>query len=417
MGSLYRHPHDNFDEFFTSFSHVIEKIRKKFWIIILGDFNIDANDYSCMNVRTYKNLLLSLGLRNLINLPTRVTESTETVIDHIVTNLPPASIESGIIQEDISDHYPIHAIANLKIKKPTLPAHHFRRKFPYSKKPKFLDTLKSRLENYPDPTPDDCVSSFINFISIFQLTGEQVFPATKLSCKDRKRYKHPWMTAGILKSREKRFYLLKRSLELKTPESRQIYKRFRNKYTHIIEAAKANYHGKGFEDIGTDVTKTWKKINEMKNTNMKSKSTLPEKLVVNGTELHDKHDIANHLNKHFVQKGPNLAAKLPNVETSIYKTMGQRNPCSMILNDTSDSEVVNTGNKFDINKSTGVHNIPAVLIKWAIYINAPILAKFFNIFMRLGIYPDTLKVAKVTPLHKNDNKRPRLNQPVLQGTV
>ena len=142
----------------------------------------------------------------------------------------------------------------------------------------------------------------------------------------------------------------------------------------------------------------------MKNTNIKSKSSLPEKLVVNGTELHDKHDIANHLNKHFVQKGPNLASKLPNVETSIYKTMGQRNPCSMILNDTSDSEVVSIGSKFDINKSTGVHNIPAVLIKWAIYIIAPILAKFFNIFMRLGIYPDTLKVAKVTPLHKKGDK-------------
>ena len=97
---------------------------------------------------------------------------------------------------------------------------------------KKLDTLKGRLENFPDPTPNHCVSSFHNYISIFQLTGNQIFPVTKLSCKDRKRYKHPWITAGIFKSCENRFFLLKRSLELKIPESRQIYTRFRNKYVH-----------------------------------------------------------------------------------------------------------------------------------------------------------------------------------------
>ena len=207
VGSLSRHPHDNFDEFFKVFSLVIERIRKKYWLIILGDYNIDVNNNSSLNVRTYKNLLLSLGLRNLINLPTRVTETTETVIDHIIPSLPPNGIESGVIQEDISDHFPIHAMANLKIKKPLLPSHHFRRRFPHSRKQKNLDTLESRLENFPDPTPSNCLSGFDDFISILQLTANQIFPVTKLSCKERKRYKHPWMTAGILKSCDNRFVL------------------------------------------------------------------------------------------------------------------------------------------------------------------------------------------------------------------
>ena len=404
VGSLYRHPHENFDEFFTAFSNVAEKINKKYHLIILGDLNINIRDFSCSNVRTYKNLLLSLGLRNLINLPTRVTESTETVIDHCITNLPRTGIESGVIQEDISDHYPIHAIANLQMKKPKLEPYHYRRKFPHSKKPKFLDTLQRRLENFPDPTPEDCLSSFKNFVSIFQLTGNQIFPTKKLSCKERKRYRHPWMTSGILNSCDKRFLLLKRSIELKTPEARQTYTKYRNKLTHTIEAAKANFHAKGFEEIGNDVKKTWKKINEMKNTHSKRKNSLPEKLVVNGTDLLNSQDIADHLNKHFVEKGPKLASKLPNIRTSIFKTMGQRNPCSLILEDTNSSEVVKIGKDFDINKAFGVDEIPAILIKWAIYIIAPILTKFFNIFMRMGIYPDDLKVAKVTPLHKKGDK-------------
>ena len=404
VGSLYRHPHENFDEFFSAFSHVVEKIRKKYWLIIMGDFNIDVKDHSCTNTRTYKNLLLSLDLRNLISLPTRVAESTETVIDHCITNLPPTSIESGVIQDDISDHYPIHAMANLKVKKPALPAHHFIRKFPYSKKKKFLDTLKDRLDNFSLPTENNCQTSFEDFISIFQLTANQIFPVTKLSCKARKRRKHPWMTAGILKSIDNRFLLLKKSIELKTVEARQTYTRFRNKLTHTIKLAKQTYHGNGFDEIKGDVNKTWKKINKMRGSNAKTKNSLPEKLIVEGTEIHDKHDIANHLNKHFVEKGPKLASKLPNSNASIYKSLGQRNPHSMTFNDSTVSEVVSIGNKFDINKAFGVDNIPAILIKWAIHIIAPFLSKFFNIFMKIGVYPDTLKVAKVTPLHKKGDK-------------
>ena len=121
----------------------------------------------------------------------------------------------------------------------------------------------------------------------------------------------------------------------------------------------------------------------MKGTNLKPKNSLPEKLIVEGTEMHDKQNIANHLNKHFVEKGPKLASKLPNSETSIYKTLGERNPCAMTFNDSTVSEVVSIGSKFDINKAFGVDNIPAILIKWAIHIIAPFLTKFFNIFMKI----------------------------------
>ena len=174
-----------------------------------------------------------------------------------------------------------------------------------------------------------------------------------------------------MKPIDNRFLLLKRSLQLKTPEARQEYTRYRNKLTHTIKTAKINHHGNEFDGIRGDTRKIWKKINKMKNNNQKRKSSLPEKLVVNGVEINDKHDIANHLNKHFVEKGPNLASKLPRTESSIYKTLGQRNPYSMVFNDSTIPEVVGIVDKFDINKMFGIDNIPAILIKWAIHIIAP----------------------------------------------
>ena len=407
IGSLYRHPHDNFEEFFKAFSKVIEKVNKRYWLIILGDLNINIMDYSCSNTKAYKNLLLSLGLRNLINLPTRVADTSETVLDHCITNLPPNGIESGVIQEVITDHFPIYAQANLSIKKPNLPFYHFRRRFPYSKKEKFLNVLQKRIDDCDGLLSlSDPFTNLNELISILQLTANQIFPVTKLSCKERKKFKHPWITTGILKSRDRKFELLNRSMELKTDESRKTYTRYRNKLTHTIEAAKANYHAKGFEDIGNDTTKIWKKINKMKNTNPKTASCLPEKLITKNskTVIRNAKSIANQLNKHFVKKGLNLASKLPPSQSSIYKTLGARNFSSMTFDEITVSELVNIVKEFENKRSTGEDGIPAILIKWSINIIAPILTKLFNKFVMLGIYPDNLKVAKITPLHKKGDK-------------
>ena len=48
------------------------------------------------------------GLIPTINKPTRVTRSTATAIDHIITNsVINAEFKTGIIKTDISNHFPI----------------------------------------------------------------------------------------------------------------------------------------------------------------------------------------------------------------------------------------------------------------------------------------------------------------------
>ena len=63
-------------------------------------------------------------------------------------------------------------------------------------------------------------------------------------------------------------------------------------------------------------------------------------------------------------------------------------------------EVVDITTAFEEKMSTGPDNIPSILLKWCIHIIGPILADIFNHFVTQGIYPDVLKTAKVTPLHK-----------------
>ena len=78
---------------------------------ILGGINIDINPSSknlSSFAKDYTTMLLSNGAISLITKPTRVTDKTATIIDHIVTNDFKHQISPGILDYcDISDHYPI----------------------------------------------------------------------------------------------------------------------------------------------------------------------------------------------------------------------------------------------------------------------------------------------------------------------
>ena len=129
-------------------------------------------------------------------------------------------------------------------------------------------------------------------------------------------------------------------------------------------------------------------------------------------EITNPQSIADNLNKHFVNKGPKLASKLPVSNTSVLEGMGVPNPSSMEFHEISTNEIVNIVNQFENKKSSGHDNIPSILIKWIIDFIAPILSSIFNDCVEKGIYPNCLKIAKVTPLFKSgdvcspDNYRP-----------
>ena len=75
---------------------------------ILGDFNINLQPDSCTTyANDYINLLLSHAGFLLITEPTRVTKNSATIIDHIISNDTINVLYPGIIQTDLTDHYPI----------------------------------------------------------------------------------------------------------------------------------------------------------------------------------------------------------------------------------------------------------------------------------------------------------------------
>ena len=89
---------------------------------------------------------------------------------------------------------------------------------------------------------------------------------------------------------------------------------------------------------------------------------------------------------------------------SILYSMGSRSPVSMVFEDGCVEEVEEIVNDFVKKPTTGHDNIPAIILKWAINLLAPILVKIFNKCACLGIYPELLKIGKITPLFKSGEK-------------
>ena len=71
--------------------------------ILIGDTNCNFLKPTNYSVHL-KRLIKTYSLTQLIKEPTRTTRTTQTIIDHIVTNRPERVSESGVIPCGISDH-------------------------------------------------------------------------------------------------------------------------------------------------------------------------------------------------------------------------------------------------------------------------------------------------------------------------
>ena len=72
----------------------------------------------------------------------------------------------------------------------------------------------------------------------------------------------------------------------------------------------------------------------------------------------------------------------------------------MFLFNTSEAEIIKTIKSLKNTNSLGPDNFPTKFIKLSASLIAPALVKIFNLSIKTGVYPDTLKAAKVIPIFK-----------------
>ena len=86
--------------------------------MIMGDMNIDLLKFEThLRTNEYLDSIFANVFLPLISKPTRVTTSSATLIDHMYTNDIASSHHSGIIINDVADHFGTFCIFQGKLKK------------------------------------------------------------------------------------------------------------------------------------------------------------------------------------------------------------------------------------------------------------------------------------------------------------
>ena len=84
-------------------------------LILMGDMNIDLMKPSDPITRSYKDMLQSLNLHQHITTPTRITQSSKTLIDLVISNKPRCFSYSNMLPcPSVSDHDAPYVCLNVR---------------------------------------------------------------------------------------------------------------------------------------------------------------------------------------------------------------------------------------------------------------------------------------------------------------
>ena len=368
----------------------------------MGDFNIDLLKYSIDNdVTDFVNTLFSNYCLPLITRPTRITNATTTLLDNIITNQFNKPVQSGLLYCDITDHLPVFQLTELnhQSKDGRVNSDVYVR----SVSKESIAALKNDLGLYCWDNIYDMENvneAYNYFESVLSGLYNKHFPQKK-KCRG-KRKLNPWMTDSILRSVKYKKLLYKKFLHKPSSSNESKYKAFRNTLNTTIRNVKKQYFQRKFTAYRSNMKATWNLINLLLNKGGKGVSEMQMKC--NGELTTDSYEIANAFNLYFTQVGPNLDKLIPRNNTNFMNYLV--NPCvnTIYFYATYEAEICSIVNSFRNNTASGIDDFSPRIIKCIIKEISKPLCHIFNLSLSTGIFPDKLKIARVTPVFKSGDK-------------
>ena len=201
IGCIYRHPNGEINHFIEQFRKIINIIDKNNISILMGDFNIDLLQPNNCKHEAYLNLCLESNFVPCITLPTRITDHSATLIDHILLRTPARLIQNKVSAGNLicglSDHLPNFIVLDVNT-------------YTYQDRPKIrlftennINNFLSNMENESEILKEnydanDSAISFSSFHKNYVHLFNKYFPLIRIS---RKQFKHkPYITKAILVS-------------------------------------------------------------------------------------------------------------------------------------------------------------------------------------------------------------------------
>ena len=407
----YRHPSSDIAKFTQHLQETLGLIADEDKIIhIMGDFNIDLLNHGHHTLTDeFINLMFSSHLMPSILHPTRITDTSSTLIDNIfLSNASDCNVLSGNLLSMISDHLPQFAI--LKDNAPDYKnlsqfAHDYR-KFDEAS---FLSEYSESDISYLSDESIDLNTKFDTFLFNLNNLIEKHCPEKRLNKKMLKLRNKPWITFQIqrmMKIRDKlfkQFKLSNSSIALKA------YKQFRNRVVNEIRKSKKTYYQQYFHENKTNMKLLWKGIKDIISLKPNNTDTFSHLVDDNGLKISDSVHIANEFNEYFTKVAEGITKKIPRTQKSPLSYLSHSNPDSFSISPCTVNEVSNVIQSLKNGKSSGPNSIPVKLLKILNHPISSVLSVLINESFSTGIFPDKLKMAKVIPIFKKGLKTKTCN--------
>ena len=365
-------------------------------IILMGDVNIDLWKPHPLDTK-WLELCSNFGLVQIITEPTRVTKTSESLIDHICVSEDAEIFDKTAVKYSISDHSPVLVKLDMKNKLQNP-------KFTEIKYRNFQkcnhEALREDFENavWPDCNNLDVNEAVESFTSTFTSIIDKHFP---LTTKRVKRIKQPgWMNPEIMKCMKLRDSFKKKGLH-------KDYKFYRNLTSKMLRKAKSEYYRDYVETNKENPTKLAKLFDELSG---KCKDNSVTSLTYNDKTLTKDKDIAEAFNLHFTNitkkyipdKNGKTKPKLDHIKEFVAARVPPNNFFKIPL--ITELEVEKFLTKLDTTKATGLDNIDAKFLKLAAPFITKTLMEICNLSISSNTVPASWKIAKVAPMYKKDNK-------------
>ena len=350
----------------------------------------------------------------LITLPTRITNSSKTLIDNIFCNQFSRDIVSGNITVSISDHIPQFAIIPFPNRiKGIANKNTLIRNYKNFDTNNFQQEVNRIKWSFVSPENESEINdNTIELLSKIETVLNKYAPLRKLTNREHKQRNKPWITRGLIKSIKLKDKIYSKFFKEKDKNRKEMLhadlKIRKNLITGLIRKSKKDFYNKFFLENSNNTRKLWLGINELINCKQTSHfvpNCIEEKTHKDITTLTDPKTIANSFNNYFTSIANELLKdrKYPgNKHFSSY--LSNPNNASFMIKPTDIIEIESLIMLINTTKGTGPNSIPNKVIQLIIHdISMPIMI-ICNKSFTSGSYPQILKLSKVIPIHKKESK-------------
>ena len=291
---IYKSPVEKIDVFLDNLKNHIEKfVKSDDEIIAVGDININVARKSLTSDK-YNNLISSFGLKQIIKEYTRedLKRKTRTIIDHVITNVN--GVKCVINKSDkISDHYLIEIYLNKRIMKCNIVETKFKCIKNYSKEKLYeemesiLESKEYDLDNLIDVVKE-CTNRFV--VEKTMSHNKKFWFSDKL--KVLKRIKNDLYIDYAISNDEVQYIKFEKA-----------YK----DYKYELKLAESKMIQRELEKNKTDPKRLWKILKSL----YKDDKVIIDKIVHNDVLITSPIEIANIMNRSFVESVTSITNNIP----------------------------------------------------------------------------------------------------------